>query len=65
MGEDARVVYSWSRSRREEVRATLTTFDGEPKADVRVYFSKADRHDATRRGSPVSSSGLPALKWKS
>lgn len=57
-----RVVYSFPKSRNEEVRATLNTFNGKRYAHVRVYV--ADENDVdrpTKRGIALKVDDLPKL----
>ena len=42
MPEDERTVYTFQKNAREEVRASLVTFKGNPYVDLRVYYKGDD-----------------------
>ena len=60
--QDARTVYSFAKSKDEEVHASLSTYRGRLRADLRVWV--ADEKDAlhpTKKGISVPVADLPKL----
>jgi hypothetical protein len=60
---EARVVYSWSKNSREEVRASLTAFKGHRLADLRVWAAddNGDGEHPTKKGISIRTEDLPRL----
>jgi hypothetical protein len=59
---DARLVFTFPKNQREEVRATLSTFHGRRIADIRVYRANEDDEDLpTRKGIALDVRSLPRL----
>ena len=58
MSDEPRVVYSFAKNTREELRATLTQHGGHDVADLRVHV--ADR--PTRKGLTLRVIDLPELR---
>jgi hypothetical protein len=57
-----RLIYSFAKNSREEVRAQLTTFHGRRLADIRVYRAdEADVDHPTRKGIALRVEDLPKL----
>lgn len=56
-----RVVYAWAKNRREEVRATLSTYQGYRLADLRVWAVTDDGDVPTRKGLSIRVEDLPEL----
>ena len=57
-----RVVYTFPKNSREEVRASLTTYRGHRLADLRVFVADEDDVDhPTRKGIAVRVEDLPKL----
>jgi hypothetical protein len=63
MSDEPRVVYSFPKNSREEVRATLTTFKGRRLADIRVWAAddEGDGDHPTRKGISVRVEDLGKL----
>jgi hypothetical protein len=60
---DERVVYTFAKNAREEVRAFLATFHGQRLAHIRVFRESYDDVDyPTRKGIAVRTADLPNLK---
>jgi hypothetical protein len=61
--DEPRVVYTWSKNSREEVRARLTTFNGRRVADVRVFAANddGDGDHPTKKGICIRVEDLPCL----
>lgn len=58
-----RLVYSFPKNAREEVRASLSTFHGHRLADIRVYVADSDDVDhPTKKGIAVKVADLPKLR---
>lgn len=55
------VVYTFPKNRREELRATLTTFNGHELADLRIWAHVDDSDVPTRKGISVKVGQLPKL----
>lgn len=63
MSDESRVVYAFAKNTREEVRATLTTWQGYRVADLRVWADNAnDEPVATRKGLTIRVEHLPELR---
>ena len=64
MSDEPRVIYSWTKNSRDEIRATLSMFKGYALADIRVW-TVDDREDErvhpTRKGISVRVGDLPKL----
>ena len=62
--EDVQVVHTFAKNSREEVRATLKTWNGHRLADIRVFASddEGDGDHPTRKGICVKVSDLPKLR---
>lgn len=59
---DRRTVYSFSKNRREQVRASISRFNGSPYVDLRVFFEGADgEFHPTRKGLTVAPGLLDEL----
>jgi hypothetical protein len=58
-----RIVYSWPKNSREEVRATLSTYHGRLLADLRVWAAddEGDGDHPTKKGISVRVEQLPKL----
>ena len=63
MADTARVVHAWEKSSAgEEVRASVSTFQGRRYVDLRVYFTGADSEaHPTRKGIAVAVEQLSEL----
>jgi hypothetical protein len=63
VNDERKVVYSWPKNSREEVRATLSTFKGHLLADLRVWAADdtGDGDHPTKRGISVRVEQLPKL----
>lgn len=59
---EPRVVYSFTKNTREQVRATLTEFGGHDVLDLRVWVGQGDEARATRKGLTVRVEDLPELR---
>jgi hypothetical protein len=63
MDAEPRVVYSWPKNSKEEVRAQLREYRGHRLADLRVYAADADDVDhPTKKGLCVRVEDLPRLR---
>lgn len=63
MADSECVVYSFPKNSREEVRATLSTFRGVLRADLRIWVAddEGDGDHPTRKGISVRADDLPKL----
>jgi hypothetical protein len=62
MSEASDVIYSFSKNRREEIRASLTTFKGFELGDLRVFVASENGEPiATPKGLSVRVDQLPDL----
>jgi Transcriptional Coactivator p15 (PC4) len=62
VSDEPRVVFTFPKNSREEVRATLTVFRGHRLADLRVWRADAEDTDhPTKRGIAVRVEDLPRL----
>jgi Transcriptional Coactivator p15 (PC4) len=58
-----RVVFEWAKSRDESIRATLSTFHGRRRVDLRIYYADADDVERpTKRGISIPVEDLPKLR---
>jgi Transcriptional Coactivator p15 (PC4) len=61
--DDAQVVYTFPKNSREEVRATLKTWQGHRLADLRVWAAddEGDEDHPTKKGLCLTVANLPKL----
>lgn len=60
--QEAPVIASFPKNKREEVRIRLTEWEGKPYIDIRVFFATGEGEWAgTRKGICLSAEQLPEL----
>lgn len=60
--QEASVIASFPKNKREEIRLRLTEWEGKPYVDIRVFFAKGEGGWAgTRKGICLSAEQLPEL----